>query len=166
MLCLLCPTYGVKTKNVCYKMWNRISNIRCRRQYFVNKKHIHYKLLIAKRKQITSYINKEEENKIEEPFDKQNLSKQSVSVLADKRRNIFLKNLLIARTIGSMGINEIKYFKPRSQSTLQKMLISLKKAISSDLVTNIKLYDFFRWSTEKVTKIYIFGLVSFLRYFD
>ena len=65
-----------------------------------------------------------------------------------------------------MGINEIKYFKPRSQSTLQKMLISLKKAISSDLVTNIKLYDFFRWSTEKVTKIYIFGLVSFLRYFD
>ena len=65
-----------------------------------------------------------------------------------------------------MGINEIKYFKPRSQSTLQKMLISLKKAISSDLVTNIKLYDFFRWSTKKVTKIYIFGLVSFLRYFD
>lgn len=67
----------------------------------------------------------------------------SIFALADKRRNVFLKNLLIDKFIGSMIVSKVKYFRSRSQPTLKKKLVFITKTIISDLVIEIKLLDFF-----------------------
>ena len=66
-----------------------------------------------------------------------------------------------------MGVDDLKYFQPRSEPVLRKMLLLIVKTIIQDIVVKIKTSNVYGLLTDEVTDISnICQLVSFVKYYD
>ena len=84
-----------------------------------------------------------------------------------KQEIVSTKITSLLELIEKMGVDDLKYFQPRSEPVLRKMLLLIVKTIIQDIVVKIKTSNVYGLLTDEVTDISnICQLVSFVKYYD
>ena len=168
MFCSICRIFDTKQHNG-FKTWNNTANVRCRPdtadEHF--KSEMHKDAYEAIQRRENSYFDREEEKKV-------TMLKNEVyfKVFKDlywlaKQEIASTKITSLLELIEKMGVDDLKYFQPRSEPVLRKMLLLIVKTIIQDIVVKIKTSNVYGLLTDEVTDISnICQLVLFVKYYD
>ena len=108
----------------------------------------------ASQRRENSYFDREEEKKVTMLKNEVYFKVFKAIYWLAKEEIASTKITSLLELIEKMGVDDLKYFQPRSEPVLRKMLLLIVKTIIQDIVVKIKTSNVYGLLTDEVTDIF------------